>query len=112
MSDKKPSLENWEDFSGKYFKAEHARGWPAITKVVSVDSRYNDDDFAVLICEINYLGKTYLYEPNITNLKKIKDTCKNNPKELIGQNFSFQKVKARNPKTGQTVDSLEIEKIS
>ena len=112
MEERTPSLENWNDFLGKYFKAEMVKSWPASVVVNKVSARYNEDDVAQLTLEVVYDEKKYLYEPNVTNTKIIKSFCPQAPLRVHGKKFYFSKVKARNPKTGLSVDSLEIEKIA
>ena len=111
MSQEQPSLDNWNDFAGNYFKAALVKEWPALALVLEAKSRYTEDEKAQLVLEIEYTKKRFLYEPNVTNTKILRQACPESPKQLMGKKLSFQKVRARNPKTNEMVDSLEIVKI-
>ena len=112
MEEKQPSLENWDDFQGKYFKAISVKSWPATATVVKVDSRTNEENLPQLILELEYNKKKFLFEPNIGNTGILKQHCPENPKQLIGKNLTFEKVRNRNPKTQLFVDSLEISGVA
>lgn len=111
MSEKQPSLENWDDFLGKYFKAEHVKIWPARVTVIRVDSKWTDEERSQLILEIEFQKRRYLFEPNVTNTNFIKASLLDGPKKLVGRNLVFQKIQARNPRTMKMVDSLQIVKV-
>jgi len=105
------SLDNWDDFRGKYFKVENAKTWPCIVVVTKVDSRLNEEDRAQLILEVEYMTKKFLFEPNIGNTGMIRNACPKNPKEIVGKKIVFEKINVRNPRTQQMVDSLHISKV-
>jgi len=111
MAETQPDLENWDDFRGRYFKPENAKEWPCTVLVNKVDSRINEDDRPQLVLEVVYMGKKFLFEPNITNTGIIRAAVPIGPKLLPGKKLVFDKIKARNPTTKQMVDSLQISKV-
>ena len=111
MSETQPSLENWEDFVGSWFKAEYVKSWPAVAVVVAVDSNFDDKGRAVLVLDLEYNGKKFFFQPNVGNTATLRNTCPTGPDELVGKKLVFSKTKARNPQTKMMVDSLQIDKV-
>ena len=111
MEQEKPSTETWDDFQGKYFKAISVKSWPASAVVISVDSRNDEEGKANLVLDLDYNGKSFLFEPNVGNTKVLKEHCPENPNQLIGKTLLFGKVRNRNPKTQEYVDALEISEV-
>ena len=111
ISEENPSLDNWNDFAGNYFKAAIVKEWPAVVTVLDTKSRFTEDEKAQLVLEIEFNLKKFLYEPNVTNTKILRKACSESPKKLMGKKLTFSKVRARNPKTNEMVDSLEIIKV-
>ena len=106
-----PSLENWDDFLGKFLKHEHVKSWPAVFVVTAVKGSYNGDEKAHVIYSGEYLMKKKDWEPNKTNIDIIRGAGITSPRQLIGKKIYFKEVMNFNPNLKKKVPSLEIEKI-
>lgn len=105
----KPSLENWDAFSGEWIKADLV----SEGDIFVVTGVFADIDNAKvrLIAEIEYHKRAWKFDINRTNQAFIRSK-KLTPKQLIGKKLKIGKVKARNPSTGLQVDSLLIIDVS
>ena len=106
-----PSTDSWDDFVDTYLKAEHIAHWPGKVFVAFVKSNLSPKDKIQLICDVQYDGKKYKWDCNKTNMKKLIKLGIKAPKDLQNKSIIFNKIRVQNPSTGQSVDSLEVEKI-
>ena len=106
-----PNIENWDDFLGKFIKAEMVKAWPALFIPISVRSSFDEQDNAHVIYTGEFEHKKKDWQPNKTNVEIIRKFGITSPKALIGKKVWFKEVFNRNPKTHERVPSLEIEKI-
>jgi hypothetical protein len=110
-NDQIPNLDSWEDFSGKWLKAEMVKEWPALFIPVSVRGNFDADDEAHIVFTGAFQGKNKDWEPNNTNKDILKTLGLVSPRALIGKKVYFKKVMNFNPTIKKKVPSLEIEKI-
>ena len=111
MNGQQPNLDNWDDFSGKWFKAEHVKQWPATVQVMSVMGEIDSEDNVHLYLDIVYNKKKLKFEPNKTNQDIIKTFKLAGPIALIGKQIVFVKTQNFNPTTKKRVDALLIDKV-
>ena len=111
MNGQQPNLDNWDDFSGKWFKAEHVKSWPATVQVMNVTGEIDSEDNVHLYLDIVYNKKKLKFEPNKTNQEFIKCVGVTSPKALIGRQIVFVKTQNFNPTTKKRVDALLIDKV-
>ena len=111
MNGTQPDLENWEDFLGKFLKAEHIKEWPALFIPISVKGTFDADETAHVIYTGEYAGKKKDWEPNKTNIQIIRDAGIASPRALIGKKIYLKQVMNFNPQLRKKVPSLEIDKI-
>ena len=112
MEDKvQPRLDQWNDFAGKFLKADMIKAFPVTLVCANVEGYFDEEDVGHLILTLDFEGKKKQWEINKTNQKIIKDLKIASPKALELKKITFGKVKVRNPSTQQMVDSLVIEKI-
>ena len=109
MSDKQPSLENWDDFSGVYLKADEVKAFPLVIVPTHIEAEFSEGKTKV---SIDFLHKDRERKMGInkTNLEMIKAKGLM-PKEIVGKKLSFGKCKVRNPSTNLMVDSFILEAI-
>lgn len=108
---KQPDTKNWDDFMDTYFKADHVGDLKKATYVVSVSSGISPKGKPQLICNVNYNGNKFLWDVNVTNMRALRKLGVKEPKDLENKNLYFEKVRVRNPSTGEQCDSLEVVKI-
>lgn len=106
-----PGLENWDDFRGKWFRADFVKTYPAVVVFTTVKGEFDSEGDAHLIYELQFDGKKLKWEPNKTNIEIMKKLEIISPRAIIGKKVTFVKIKVRNPQTKQMVDSLIIDKI-
>lgn len=111
MNGTQPDLENWDDFLGNWFKADHVKTWPAVAVVMNVKADFDEEDNGNLILNIVYNRKKLKFQLNKTNIGIIKDLKIPSPRALIGKKITFKQVMNFNPQIRKKVPSLEIEKI-
>jgi hypothetical protein len=109
MSEQKPSLDDWSDFSGEFLKAQDVKDFPFVFVPVTIDSEYSDQNKAKVFISGLYNGKTKKIGLNNTNIKIIQ--AKYLPKQIIGKKITFDKIMNRNPTTGLPVLGFIISKI-
>jgi len=110
-NDMQPNLDEWDDFLGKFVKAEMVKTWPALFIPISVRGNFDDDDNAHVIYTGEFLGKKKDWEPNKTNIEILRTAGLLSPRALIGKKVYFKKVMNFNPSIKKKVPSLEIEKV-
>jgi len=106
-----PSTTDWDDFSGKFLKAEIIKTWPAIFIPTSLKTSYDETMNAMLIYSGEIEGKLKDWQPNKTNITIMKELGVPSPEALIGKQVVFKKVMNFNPNTKKKVPSVEIELI-
>ena len=106
-----PSTDSWDDFVDTYLKAEHFKKFPDKVFVAFVHSSLSPKDKPQIICDVQFDGKKYKWDCNKTNMKKLIKLGIKAPKDLQNKSIIFNKIRVQNPSTGQSVDSLEVEKI-
>ena len=106
-----PSTESWDGLVDTYLKAEHIANWPGKVFVAFVNAGLSPKDKPQLICDVQFDGKKYKWDCNKTNMKKLITLGIKTPKDLQNKSIIFNKIRVQNPSTGQSVDSLEVEKI-
>ena len=106
-----PNTENWEDFLGKFLKAEMVKTWPALFIPVSVKASFDEDDNAHIVYTGEFQGKKKDWEPNKTNIEILRSFGLTSPKALVGKKVYFKQVMNFNPILKKRVPSLEIEKV-
>ena len=108
-TEKKPNLDDWDDFAGEYLKCDDIATFPLLVACIGVEADYEDDK-AKLTAIVEYKGRQRKIGLNKTNQDVIKAN-KITPKGLIGKKLTFGKHKVRNPTTNSLVDSFLIETI-
>lgn len=111
MNETQPNIDNWEDFLGKWLKADHVKTWPAVIVVMNIKAEFDDQDEANIILDIVYNKKKLKFQLNKTNIGIIKEEGLPSPRALIGKKITLKKVMNFNPQIRKKVPSLEIEKI-
>jgi len=111
MNETQPNMENWDDFLGKWLKAEMVKTWPALFIPISVRGSIDDDDNAHIIYTGEFQGKKKDWEPNKSNIEIMRQAGITSPKALVGKKVYFKKVMNFNPQIKKKVPSLEIEKL-
>ena len=104
-------MNNWDDFLGKWLKAEMVKTWPALFIPIKVSGSIDDEDNAQLIYTGEFQGKKKDWQPNKTNIDLMREYGIVSPTALIGKKIYFKKVMNFNPQIKKKVPSLEIEKI-
>lgn len=111
MTEKEPNLDSFEDFSGKFIKAEFIKVWPALFVPTAVRSYYDTEEKPHVQYTGEIEGKMKNWEPNKINMQIIRDAGIPSPVALIGRKVYFKQVMNMNPMSHKRVPSLEIEKI-
>jgi len=106
-----PNIDNWDDFLGKFIKAEMVKTWPALFIPISVRSNFDEEDNAHVIYTGEFQGKKKDWEPNKTNIEILRNLNLPSPKALIGKKVYFKKVMNFNPSLKKKVPSFEIDKV-
>ena len=106
-----PDLDSFDDFSGKFIRAENIKDWPVCFIPISADSHFDEDENSHVVYTGEVEGKRKQWEPNKTNMQLLRQFGLKSPRALIGQKVWFKKVMNRNPNTKQLVASLEVEKL-
>jgi len=106
-----PNLDSWDDFMGKWLKAEMVKTWPALFIPISVKGTFDANDDAHIVYTGEFQHKKKDWEPNNTNKDILKNLNLQSPKALIGKKVYFKKVMNFNPTIKKKVPSLEIERI-
>lgn len=105
------SLDSWKGIVSNYLKAENLpdKEGSFVAEDVRVVPRTQEDGSVRSQIEIDTtIGEVeYVFGLNYTNAKFVKTLCAA-PKELLGKRIEYIKVKTRNPKTNQMVDSISI----
>ena len=104
-----PSLEDWTDFAGEWIKAEFIKEFPAKLVCISIEGVL-DDGKSRLIAVVEYLDKTWKFDLNKTNQSVLRKN-KLMPKDIIGKVLHVDKIKVRNPSSGEQVDSILISDV-
>lgn len=107
----KLDLNSWDDFVGKFIKAEVIKIWPALFVPTSVSGEFDDDGNANLIYIGDFQGKKKFWQPNKTNIDIIKKSGIPSPSALLGKKVYFKRVMNFNPQLKQKVPSVEVEKV-
>ncbi len=105
---KLPSTESWDDFIETFIKPKHFKKFPDKVFVAFVHADLNRDGEPQLICDVQYNGQKYKWDVNKTNMRKLRDLGIPNPKALQNKQVVFNKIRVQNPRTNQSVDSLEV----
>ena len=111
MNTNEPNMDNWDDFLGKWLKAEMVKEWPALFIPISVKGRIDDDDVAHIVYTGEFMHKKKDWEPNKTNIDILRSLNLTSPKALLGKKIYFKKVMNFNPQIKKKVPSLEIDTI-
>lgn len=111
MENRPANLDNWDDFLGKWLKAERVKTWPAVIVVTNIKGEFDADDEVSLILDIQYDQKKLKFQLNKTNIQIIRDAKLSSPRAIIGKKITLKQVMNFNPQIGKKVPSLEIEKI-
>jgi len=110
-NEEKPNVENWDDFLGKWLKAEMVKTWPALFIPMSVKGTFDDDDNAHIVFTGEFEHKKKEWEPNKTNIDILRNLGLKSPKGLLGRKVYFKQVMNFNPQIKKKVPSLEIERV-
>lgn len=104
-----PTLDDWEDFSGDYLKAEDVK-FPFQVVPVQLEAEFDEKNRARLTIVFELKGRHRKIELNKTNQTFVK---KGNvmPKELVGKKLTFEKTMVRNPSSGEQVPSFLMNRI-
>ncbi len=111
MNGTQPNIDSWEDFLGKWFKAEHVKTWPAVIVVTNIKGEFTEDDDTILVLDIQYNQKKLKFQLNKTNIGIIREAKLSSPRAIIGKKITLKQVMNYNPQIKKKVPSLEIEKI-
>jgi len=106
-----PNLDSWDDFLGKFIKAEMVKTWPALFIPLSVRGNFDADDNSHVIYTGEFEHKKKDWEPNKTNIEILRNLGLPSPKALIGKKVYFKKVMNYNPTLKKKVPSFEIDKV-
>lgn len=106
-----PNQETWEDFQGKFIKAEMIKKFPALFIPTSLKTYYDDEENARLTYTGEIEGKKKDFEPNKTNIEIIRNSGITSPSKLLGRKVFFKSVMNFNPQLKKKVPSIEIERI-
>lgn len=105
-------LDSWDEFTGSNFlKAIDVSSEEEQFVCSKVEMFTDDSNQKKPRIELESDGKTWTFDLNKTNSKKIDELGVKSPRALIGKIIQFRKVLVRNPKTNQEVDGLRISKI-
>lgn len=110
-NNEQPNLESWDDFSGKFVKAEFIKTWPALFIPISVRANFDDEENPHIIYTGEIEKKKKDWEPNNTNKEILRSLGLPSPKALIGKKVYFKKVMNFNPTIKKRVPSIEIDRI-
>jgi len=111
MENKKPNLENWDDFAGEWLKPSLIKQWPVKLVVIDVDGEIKEGKPKMWIVTEYPEGKQRKLNINNTN-RKVIEAKKLFPKQLIGKVLIFEKCRVRDPTKNETVDSFELKDIT
>ena len=104
-----PKLDSWDDFTGEFIKCDIIKKWPFTLVPVNVDAVYEEHKGRIFIT-FSYNERDWKMELNKTNQAVIR-AADISPKDIVGKKLTFEKTKARNPKTNQQVDSFLLVKV-
>lgn len=109
MTDKKPNLDRWDDFSGEFIKTDLVK-FPFTIVPVSINSEYDEQMKPRLHITFSYNDRDWKMELNKTNQNFIRA---NNivPKKIIGKKLTFSSIMVRNPSLNKQVPSFLLSKI-
>lgn len=110
MTEQKPSLDAWDDFSGEYLKTDIVKAFPVVLVPISIEAEYDKEDKARMAIVVEYNKKKWKLELNKTNQNFIR-SLGIAPKAIVGKKLTFEKVQNRNPTTKQPVDSFLLTAI-
>lgn len=94
----------------EYLKPEHIDTFPAEAFVTFCTIELRDGKPKV-VYDLQYNRKKYKWSCNKTNLKIIRKLGLKSPNDLCESSVVFDKIKVRNPSTGERMDSLEVIKV-
>jgi hypothetical protein len=108
-------MDGWDDYLGgsSFLKAINVNSENdsfQISKIEEV-SDMKDEDIKRPRLTLDKDGKSYIFDLNVTNAKKMKELGVVNPNALVGKKIYFKKALVRNPQTNQEVDGLRIYKV-
>ena len=106
MTEKQPSLDGWEDFTGEFIKTDIIKEFPVTIVPVDMESQF-DDGKGRLFINFQYNKRDWKMELNKTNQNFIRSKGLA-PKEIVGKKVVFDKVMNRNPTTGQPTPGFLI----
>lgn len=102
------NLSSWDNYSsGTFLKASNVKSEDTPFICISVE----ETEEKKVRLNLESENVDYMFDLNITNIKKLKELKVTSPKSLIGKKIFFKKVLAMNPKIKQEVDSLRISRI-
>jgi hypothetical protein len=103
------NMDNWNDFSGEFLKANLIEEWPLIVAVKDIEA-LTINEKPVLNIIFEYLSRDKKLSLNKTNRNFLINSKLKSPKSIIGKKLTFDKIKVRNPQ-GESVDSFELVKV-
>jgi len=104
MTEEKPDLDRWDDFSGKFIKTDLVK-FPLVIVPVSLDAEYDENNKPRMVIEFSLNGRNWNLELNKTNQNFIRSSGFV-PSGIIGKKLTFDTTKVRNPSSNQMVDSF------
>jgi hypothetical protein len=106
---KQINLEVWDDFTGEYIKTDIVKKYPVTFVPVSLEAEKIEDKLKLVIT-FQYNERDWKLNLNKTNQNFIRSKGLM-PKQIIGKQLVFDKIKVRNPSTNTQVDSFIITDI-
>ena len=111
MTDKQPSLDGWDDFTGDFIKTDLIKEFPVTLVPVDIESQFDTETKkGRMFIKFQYNKRDWKMELNKTNQNFIRASGLV-PKEIVGKKLVFDKVMNRNPSTGQPTPSFLIIEI-
>ena len=112
MSEKQqPSTESWDGFVDNWLKAEHFKGFPGAVFVAQVNSSTNKEGKGIIVLDVQYDGRKFKKQLNITDIRTLQKLGIKKPSELAQCNIEFEKVKVFDPSKQKQVDSISVSGI-
>lgn len=112
QEEEQKKVSNWDYYISPFLKAASVESPEDEYKITRIEETLRDGE-KILRLYLLIRNDIWLFDLNKTNLKFLKDSepIVSHPSMLVGRKICFRIEPARNPTTGQTVDSLRISKV-
>ena len=108
---KAPVNDSWDEYVDSWLKATDFKKFPDVVFVAYVNPCTNKDGKNIVVLDVQYNGRKFKKQLNITDIRRLRELGINKPSELDSCNLEFEKVKVFDPSKQQQVDSISVSGI-